>query len=104
MNVEVRRVNLANWALRTSPKFTSGVKYQFHQGFDQITDPEIPIALRPLNSIGLLIKEGSGETPLVSDKLRAQTTSFRTGAHLYRKNVFAVGYKCASGLMYCKLH
>ena len=28
----MRRVNLANWALRT-PKFTTGVKYQFHQGF-----------------------------------------------------------------------
>ena len=32
-SVEVRRVNLANWALQTSPKFTTGVKYQFHQGF-----------------------------------------------------------------------
>ena len=31
--VEVRRVDLANWTLRTSPKFTTGVKYQFHQGF-----------------------------------------------------------------------
>ena len=28
-NVEVRRVDLANWALRTSPKLTTGVKYQF---------------------------------------------------------------------------
>ena len=32
-NVEVRRVDLGNWALETSPKFTTGVKYQFHQGF-----------------------------------------------------------------------
>ena len=32
-SVEVRRVDLANWALRTSPKFTTGIKYQFHQGF-----------------------------------------------------------------------
>ena len=32
-NVEVRRVDLPNWALRTSPKFTTGVKYQFRQGF-----------------------------------------------------------------------
>ena len=32
-NEEVRRVDLANWALRTSPKFTTGAKYQFHQGF-----------------------------------------------------------------------
>ena len=32
-NDEVRRVDLVNWALRTSPKFISGVKYQFHQGF-----------------------------------------------------------------------
>ena len=31
--MEVRRLDLANWALRTSPKFTTGVKYQFHQGF-----------------------------------------------------------------------
>ena len=32
-NEEVRRVVLANWALRTSPIFTTGVKYQFYQGF-----------------------------------------------------------------------
>ena len=32
-NVEVRRVDLANWALQTSPNFTIGVKYQFHQSF-----------------------------------------------------------------------
>ena len=32
-NDEVRRVDLANWALPTSPKFTTGVKYQFHHGF-----------------------------------------------------------------------
>ena len=31
--VEVRSVCLANWALRTSPKFTTGVKYQFQQDF-----------------------------------------------------------------------
>ena len=29
----VRRVDLANWALWTSSKFTTGIKYQFHQGF-----------------------------------------------------------------------
>ena len=28
-----RRVDLANWVLRISPKFTTRVKYQFHQGF-----------------------------------------------------------------------
>ena len=33
-NEEVRRVNLANWALRTSLKFTTRVKHQFHQGFN----------------------------------------------------------------------
>ena len=26
-------MDLARWALRTSPKFTTGVKYLFHQGF-----------------------------------------------------------------------
>ena len=41
-NEEVMTVYLVNWALRTSPKLTTGVKYQFHQGFDQIRDPEIP--------------------------------------------------------------
>ena len=39
-------MDLANWALRTSPKFATGVKHQFHQGLDQIRDPEIPMALR----------------------------------------------------------
>ena len=29
--VEVRRVDLANWALRTSPKFTTGIKYRVCQ-------------------------------------------------------------------------
>ena len=47
-SVEVRRVNVANWTLLTSPKFTTGVKYQFHWGFDQIRDPKIPITLLPL--------------------------------------------------------
>ena len=48
-NVEMRRVDLSNWAFRTSPKFTTGVKYQFHDGpFDQIRDPEIPFTLHPI--------------------------------------------------------
>ena len=34
INVEMRRVDLASWTLRTSPKFTTGIKHQFHQGFD----------------------------------------------------------------------
>ena len=41
-------MDLANWALRTSPKFTTGIKYQFHQVFDKIRDLEIPITIRPL--------------------------------------------------------
>ena len=32
-NEEVRRVDMANWALRTSLKFATGVKHQLHQGF-----------------------------------------------------------------------
>ena len=40
--MEVRRVDLANWAIWTSPKFTTGVKYQYHQGVDLIRDQEIP--------------------------------------------------------------
>ena len=33
ISMEVRGVDLANWALWTSPKFTTGVKYQFNQDF-----------------------------------------------------------------------
>ena len=50
-SVKVRRVDMANWALRTSLKFTTGVKYQFHQSFDQIRDLEIPITLRPHSNV-----------------------------------------------------
>ena len=32
-NMEVSRVDLANWAFRISPKFSTGIKYQFYQGF-----------------------------------------------------------------------
>ena len=47
-NVKMRRVDLAKWDLQTSPKFITGIKYQFHKVFDQIRDPEIPITLHPL--------------------------------------------------------
>ena len=35
-------MDLAKWALRTSPKFTSFIRV-----FDQIRDPKMPITLRP---------------------------------------------------------
>ena len=41
------RVDLANWAFRTSQKFSSGVKHHSIRVFDQIIDPEILIKLRP---------------------------------------------------------
>ena len=44
-NVEVRKVDLANWALRTSPKLITEVKISSIRIFDQIRDPEIPITL-----------------------------------------------------------
>ena len=47
-------MDLANWALQTSLKFTTGVKYQFHRVFDQIKDPNIPITLCPLKELELL--------------------------------------------------
>ena len=50
-NGEVRRVDLANWALRTSPKFSTEVKWAIRV-FDQIRDPEIPITLRLLLDSG----------------------------------------------------
>ena len=39
-------MDLAKWALRTSPKFTTGVISSI-KVFDQFRDPEIPITLRP---------------------------------------------------------
>ena len=44
----MRRVDLANWALRTSPKFTTGVKYKMHQGFwpDQSPESQSPFDAR----------------------------------------------------------
>ena len=52
-------MDLANWALRTSPKFTT-VKYQFHQGFwpDQRTGnsnhPSPPIYSRGLKYLQVI--------------------------------------------------
>ena len=46
----VRRVDLANWALRASPKFTTVVvKSQFHQGFGP--DPTSGSPNHPLSLI-----------------------------------------------------
>ena len=47
-NLEVRRVDLANWALRTSRNSQEGLNISFIRVFDQIRDPEIPITLRPV--------------------------------------------------------
>ena len=49
INVEVRRVDLANWALRTSPKFATEVKYQFYQFF--FTRSEIRKSQSPFDSL-----------------------------------------------------
>ena len=60
--MEARGVDLANWTLQTSLKFTTGVKYQFHQGFFyQIRDPEIRITpyftifMKQVQFIGLFL-------------------------------------------------
>ena len=54
-NVEVRRVDSANWALRTSPKFTTGVEYQFHQGFWPDQRSGNPNHCSPLNTVRYII-------------------------------------------------
>ena len=46
-NEEVMRVDLANWALRNSYKFTTGLNISSIRVFDQIRVAEIPITLRP---------------------------------------------------------
>ena len=40
-------MDLANWALRTSPKFTTELNISAVRVFDHIRDLEIPITLRP---------------------------------------------------------
>ena len=47
-NIQVRGMDLDNWALRTSPKFTTGVNISSIRVFDQIRDPEISITVRLL--------------------------------------------------------
>ena len=42
-----RRVDLANWALSTSPNSPQGLNINFIRVFDHIRDPEIPITLLP---------------------------------------------------------
>ena len=46
-SVKLRRLDLANWALRTSPKFTTGqgLNISSFRVFDQIRDAEISITL-----------------------------------------------------------
>ena len=53
--MEVRRGDLTNWALRTSPKFTTGLNISSIRDFDQIRDPEILITLRPLFVIVVVV-------------------------------------------------
>ena len=54
-------MDLAKWALRTSPKFTTMIKYQFHYGFvrqDQRSEnPNHP--LPPNNNNELRIKSAA---------------------------------------------
>ena len=52
-NEEARRVDLANWALRTSPKFATRVKPQFHLGF--LTWSEFRKSQSPFAPIFLVI-------------------------------------------------
>ena len=58
--VEVRRVDLANWALRTSPKFTTGVKYHSNRVFftrSEIRKSQSPFAPPPVACIHKLLND-----------------------------------------------
>ena len=75
-NVEVRRVDLANWALWSSPKFTTGLNISSIRVFDQMRDPEIPITLRPpVSTFQVKFKELLG------------------AVHLYPSSVYATDYQ-----------
>ena len=50
-NVEMRRIDLTNWALWTSQKFTTGLNISSIRDFVHIRDPEIPIILHPLSPL-----------------------------------------------------
>ena len=69
-------MDLVNWALRTSPKFTTGIKDQSFRVFDQIRDPEIPITLRHHNKNhainALLLEENIPVLLLLLDEQRGE--------------------------------
>ena len=46
--MKVQRVDLINWALRTSQNSPQGLNISSIRVFEQIRDPEIPITLRSL--------------------------------------------------------
>ena len=76
----------ANWALQTSQKFTTGVKYQFHEGFrpDQrsrnpIYPPPPPIQFLTLQSSKLL-------TNLLKDANVLQPLMFREREFQHRED------------------
>ena len=66
-NEEVWRVDLANWALQTLPKFSTGVKHHFHHGFwpDQRSgnpnqpSPPCLILVHYANQLGLISHEAA---------------------------------------------
>ena len=55
LSVEMRREDLANWALWTSPNFTTGVKYQFHQGLWPNQRSRIPNHSSPLHIMYFIV-------------------------------------------------
>ena len=62
-NMEVRRVDLTKWTLRTSPKFTTGIKYQFIQDFWAHQRSGNPNHLRPYILYSLLGLDRCGSFP-----------------------------------------
>ena len=50
-NMQLRRLDLANWAIRNSQQ---GLKISSISVFDQIRDPKIPITFAPINLIQIL--------------------------------------------------
>ena len=103
--MEVRRVDLANWDLRTSPKFTTGVQINASsiRLFDQIRDPEILIIFHlyiiihhHLNVLpkGRFFTANSGTEVAVLSKGRASIANSET------KVAFLLGMsKCGSFLL-----
>ena len=77
-------MDLANKDAADFTEIQKGVKYQFHQGFDQIRDPEIPIILRPYIFPPVAVYNGCGSVVFVYwRRLKQFVVPMKAKSHLW---------------------